>query len=395
MKLTRYVVPFLLLAGVASAQAQPIVKINSGSSATECDVTNPTDGAIFRLDTSGNVLITGTLSGQGCGGGGGTGGGNNGITFSPLSPSPFPLTTGSNSISVGTNTSVSYSAANAKSCNVTSSTGTPSPSGSGSCPAVTLSGTSCTGTTNCSATGTATAPAALSGPTSCAYTLTANCSNDTQSNIPSTASLTVTTTVTPPPPDTCPNLHTISNGSGVTWTQLTGFTQVIFGATESKQANATNYVSMWTQSGTGAWPGVGGLTTRATASPNQYFSEKFTVPSGLVADGTLNAKWILSGSGGHSNFSLAVSTCPGDFGQTGTAITASGCKLNQANSSNGLKVFVSSPSGSACTVLPGQTYYLNILPSASLPVNNVSTSDCTVAGTCIPWMGVFLGGNWP
>jgi hypothetical protein len=220
--------------------------------------------------------------------------------------------------------------------------------------------------------------------------LTASCSNDTQSNITTQANLTVTTTVTPPPPGSCPDLHTIGNGSGVTWTQLTGFTAVKFGDNVTKQANAADYVDMWGYPGSNVpWAGTSGLTTRSTASPNQYFAEKFTVPSNLLADGTLNARWILSGSGGSFPFSLTVSPCPGDFGQSGTQITASGCKVDKANISNGLKVFVTNaPSGSACTVQPGQTYYLNVLPSAGLPVNNVTVGDCKVAGTCIPWMGL-------
>jgi hypothetical protein len=42
--------------------------------------------------------------------------------------------------------------------------------------------------------------------------------------------------------------------------------------------------------------------------------------------------------------------------------------------------------GNACTLVPGKTYYLNVLPVANLPVGDVSTSECT--GSCTPWLGI-------
>ena len=184
-----YVLAFLLLLGVIDAQAQtPLVYINQG--ANQCVVTpgNP----IFQLDTTGNVLITGTLSGcMRCGGSGG----NSLATFTPFSPPPAVLTVnGSTSASVTAGTtgtaSLAYSAYFATSCSVAAGAGVASPSGT--CPQVTTSGASCTGTgTQLSCTpsnATASVPASLASGTSCAYSLTATCQPGGAS---SSASLTV------------------------------------------------------------------------------------------------------------------------------------------------------------------------------------------------------------
>ncbi|HSE11889.1 MAG TPA: hypothetical protein VLB69_04555 [Rudaea sp.] len=156
------------------------------------------------------------------------------------------------------------------------------------------------------------------------------------------------------------------------------------GATASG-VDATDYVKVWSYPGTTVpWPGSSGLTTRPSASINQYFAEKFTVPTDGSVTGRPN--WAWSGSGINSNMSLTIGTCPGDFGQTGTTLTT-GCKINQSGSSSGLTAVVSSSQvGSYCSLVPGKTYYLNILPMANLPVGNVSTSSCS--GTCTPWLGV-------
>ena len=57
MNLIRNILSFLLIAGAACVQAQqPIVKINSDSLSTECDVTAAAGAPIFQLDATGNVL---------------------------------------------------------------------------------------------------------------------------------------------------------------------------------------------------------------------------------------------------------------------------------------------------------------------------------------------------
>src|SRR5512147_3067648 len=117
MNRIRYTLSFLLIAGVASVQAQqPIVKINSGSSATECDVTAAAGDPIFQLDAVGNVLVTGTLSGSGCGGGGG-----GTPTFGLNPPASGVVINGrSTSVAAGSVATVplTYQAYNATSCSV-------------------------------------------------------------------------------------------------------------------------------------------------------------------------------------------------------------------------------------------------------------------------------------
>jgi hypothetical protein len=103
---------------------------------------------------------------------------------------------------------------------------------------------------------------------------------------------------------------------------------------------------------------------------------------------TGHPNWIFSGSGINSNMSITIGICPGDFGQTGTQL-ATGCKVPMSNSSSGLTAVVSPTQlGSYCSLVPGRAYYLNILPMASLPSNDVSVSSCS--GTCTPWLGVVL-----
>lgn len=390
MRTIRYLLPFLLFAGVAGVHAQPIIKITTNGG--ECDVT-PSGGEIFRLDTNGNVLISGTMGtpvNTGCTGGGGT---TNSPTFSPISAAALAVTP--NSINAGTTTSptsasVTYNAAYATSCSVSASAGTVT-GGSGTCPALTVSNASCTGSgTNCVGNGSASEPTAFgTNLTGCSYTLTANCSPG-----PITSSTTLSVVASggggsgDPPPAACTDLHAIGTGvAGQTWSKVYT-TTVIYnsGGSNKTGVDATSYVDIWSTPGaTVPWPGNGGLTTRPNASVNMYFAEKFVVPT----DGSVTTKphWSWVGSGTNSNFSLTISECPGDFGQTGTHIQ-SYCKVNQAKSSNGLTSMVTAtPVAGYCSLTPGKAYYLNVLPMASLPTGDVSTSDGCGSG-CTPYMSM-------
>jgi hypothetical protein len=57
-------------------------------------------------------------------------------------------------------------------------------------------------------------------------------------------------------------------------------------------------------------------------------------------------------------------------------------------SSGGQKVFTAG--SGACIVLPGQTYYLNILPQASLPVGDVAMQTVDTDYPIRPWIAVFF-----
>ena len=316
------------------------------------------------------------------------------VTFSPLNPAPAPLTISPNPINAGTGAgstaTVRYSAVYASACSVSSSAGTPSPTGSGACPAVSLGNTSCSGSgapLNCSGNGTVAEPTLLSGPSSCSYTLTATCN---PGGVTSSASLSVV-------PDggggdnipaACQNLAAIGTGTaGQYWSRVLT-TKVKFGdGTTASGVDATSYVAVWSYQGaTVPWPGNAGLTTRPSALVNQYLAERFIVPTDGSVTGHPN--WAFSGSGINSNMSMTIGICPGDFGQTGTQL-ATGCKVPMSKSPSGLTAVVSPTQlGSYCSLVPGRAYYLNILPMASLPSDNVSVSSCT--GTCTPWLGVVL-----
>jgi hypothetical protein len=82
------------------------------------------------------------------------------------------------------------------------------------------------------------------------------------------------------------------------------------------------------------WPGNSGTITRVPIPKNRYLAEQFVVPTdGSVTD---QIQWVFANSGANSNFSLSVSICPGDFGQTGTQTTSASCIRGQAQSSSGL-----------------------------------------------------------
>jgi hypothetical protein len=380
MKTISCVIPFLLLAGAGLAQASPLVKITTPNG--ECDVT-PSGGEIFHLDLNGNVLITGTLSGAACGDATPPDG-----TVSFTSPMQF----GNSSIASGGSTWLAYTALNATGCTVATPTGTATPSGT--CPAVSISNGGCSGSGSggsCTASGSISESEAFASNTTqaCNYTVKATCS---PGSVTSSAVLQVTNPNYSSggggsgDPAACKNVAQIGTGTGQFWSRVLT-TNVTYGGggTSKTGVNATDYLQIWSVPGTSpAWPGNFGVTTRPTASVNQYFAEKFVVPTdGIVT----RANWAWSGSGINTNMSLAISVCPGDFGQTNSQVTT-GCKLKKANSANGLTVLVdSAQQGSACTLIPGKTYYLNVLPEANLPVGDISTSGGCSA-SCTPWLGL-------
>jgi hypothetical protein len=130
------------------------------------------------------------------------------------------------------------------------------------------------------------------------------------------------------------------------------------------------------------WPGNSGTITRVPIPKNRYLAEQFVVPTdGSVTD---QIQWVFANSGANSNFSLSVSICPGDFGQTGTQTTSASCIRSQAQSSSGLYANVGGSSG--CVLTAGETYYLNVLPQGNPPDDDVSVSSCTSQTKCEPWM---------
>jgi len=380
MNQVRNILSFLLIAGAACVHAQqPIVKINSDSLATECDVSAAAGAPIFQLDATGNVLVKGTMSGQGCGGVAPPPA--NSPTFG-LNPAPSALViNGGQGVVAGSVASVSltYRAYYATTCTVGALTTT------GTCPAVSASNAGCSGTgspVSCSPTNaTVSVPstASMGTNTTCTYTGTANCGGAVSS-----ANLVVTSTPTQGGdiPIECNSLATIHTSTGAAWNRLTTGTSVMYGDGTTATRDPTDYVSVWSYgAGQQPWPGETS-TVRPTILANLYLAQKFVTPS----DTSLAPKWSWTGSGLNSNFAVTISMCPGDFGQTGTQLTA-GCKINQSQSSNGLTAHIAATQqGSACTINPGKTYYLNVLPDASLPVNNVSTSSPACTPKCTPYI---------
>jgi hypothetical protein len=220
------------------------------------------------------------------------------------------------------------------------------------------------------------------GITSCAYTLTATCNSTGQAAITSTAPVTVTAPVTLP--TGCQGLTPLNTGTvGSNWTWLTAPVTIIYnGGTTGRNIDPTSYTAVWSFPGTSvAWPGLQGTNVKVSVPKNQFLSEAFNVPT----DGSIRAAaWSPIGSGNGTSASYAISTCPGDFGQTGTAITNLAACTSRITSQSAISVAVSNtPLLGTCTVKPGTTYYLNILSMADLPTNNTSVSSCAT-GSCTP-----------
>ncbi len=191
----------------------------------------------------------------------------------------------------------------------------------------------------------------------------------------------------PPPPTDCNGLANLSTGIvGQFWTRVVKPNSVKFGDnTIATNRDPTDYISQWAYPGTTPqWPGGSGLTTRPTgANKSMYFSEKFVVTAGVAP------RWAWVGSGNDANTSFAISACAGDFGQVGSQITT-GCKLDMNRSTGGLRVMVNDvQQGTACTLKPGSTYYLNLLPQGHLPTTPTApvVTSCNVA-PCSPWVVV-------
>jgi hypothetical protein len=371
----RYILVSLLFASVSFAQAQPIVKINPGAS--ECDVTAKAGDPIFQLDATGNVIVTGDMSGS-CGTP--TGGGTPTFGFNPPAAG-LKINGGSATVAAGSVTSVpfTYQAYNAPSCTVGQPTTT------GSCPAVTATGGACTGSgaqLGCSpSAATLSIPTAanMGSNTSCGYTVTANCSGVT-----SAAVMTVTTNVsgggsfgTQPAACTSSPVNTL----GLTWQRSAMWTWQA-GLTKTNEPDATDYRNFYSGPvGTGQlpWPSASsGAKPVIDIAANQYLALGFVVPAGTSLS---IAPFYFNVNSASQPVAISVSECPGDFGQQGTHITSSACKSDRTGS-GGLQTYLGTAAGT-CHLTPGATYYLNMIDSA-LPVANGSTAPATAcqSGTC-------------
>jgi hypothetical protein len=189
--------------------------------------------------------------------------------------------------------------------------------------------------------------------------------------------------------DPCLGLAPLGTGTGTTWKRAIYPTSVTWGGLTTKSGiDPKSYVQIWSLDYPDSnlpWPGNSGTTTQVTVGKNYYLAEEFVVPTDGSVTG--NVKWLISGSGANSNTAFSVGICAGDFGQTGTQL-APGCSTRKANSSSGQNVNVGGSSG--CALTPGGTYYLNLLPQAELPENDISEQSYDTDYPIRPWIGVFF-----
>jgi len=362
------------LAASSCAHAQFMVKINAATA--ECDLNSPPAGAaVFETDSQGNVLMYGTLSGPGCIAS------DSSPTFSPLIPAPATLTVTPPSINAGDSAVLSYDAAFASSCEVTASSGTVS--GTGTCPSVVIANASCTGSgtgLNCTPNNaTVSEPISLpAGVNYCSYTLSATCNPGA---VVSPASFTVTGVASNP----CQDLSFLQLSPGIYWSkrgtaQVTDYNSSGNGTTSPGNVDVTDYAVTWDT----AWPGTDGISVRVPMGVT-FLSEAFTTDD--IVDRTIT--WANNAAateyhGANNAASYTISSCPRDFGQNGSQLGAN-CAVDIASVS-GLVAKVSSvPQAGYCTLMPGTTYYLNVLPASLSTVATGTVAAPSCSSSCTPW----------
>ncbi len=351
-----------LLLVAPAVMASPVVRINDGQT-NACIVTPPPSGTVFTLSTQGDVLITGTYSGAGCGTGSG---GTNGPTFAPFTPAAADLTIPNNSLaSTGGSVNPAFVAYYSTSC-------TGSVSASASCTNVTgawAGGAVCTGTINtagqtyCSPSAAVSIPSNSSTTAACTYTFQANCSNGSTSKPSQTATVTVAKAGSGGGGGGC--VDGSSSGDLSTF----GYTRQCSGALTDQNKTLSPHWTSNTISDllSAAWPGAPAQLSYAlmiTINKNQYASFSFNTGSSTSGlSFTPNISFGMTGN-------LSISDVPGDY-YSGTAHCS------------GSTISVSSKSGTtaSCVLQPNTNYYLNI--SANDAIDPQHASDCANASCVI------------
>lgn len=191
-------------------------------------------------------------------------------------------------------------------------------------------------------------------------------------------------------------------GGGDNCINTTGITRQTFGTVmyndlSSRETDLTLYENVFGHNISGGppriFPGTANLNQRIMIPRNQYVALKFTVPVALP-----NQTW------GQYRFeetqqqtprmSFTISKSCGDFSPTATPpLTTAQCVINNGavNSTLGWGYYLGATT--LCQLVPGESYYLNIIHA---PLgSNVTNSHCT--GTCGNTMqSMKMGGaGWP
>lgn len=216
----------------------------------------------------------------------------------------------------------------------------------------------------------------------CSYQDQANVNlSSIRSNIQSNVPVTVQHG-TAPVVNFCSSVTELADPKGLTDAMRQG-TTFVSGGTLPGNRDALNYASVFGISpdtvasgdpdnqGFG-FPGVNRSTFAMTVSRNQYVSMKFRAPSNPIWNHT-DGNYLFTPPPSNSALTLAViAPCPGQFSSdTNYPINNNSCRV--IGKSN-LYARIESGSTNVCQLIPGNTYYFNVIQANGF--NNLSSPSC-------------------
>lgn len=358
-------------AASGSAYAQTTLRLTwtpAGGSPKVCEYVTDANGVTMD-PTTGALLATGTFSGTDC---------PTGTT--PVSDPTIPNGITTADIPASTTTGTTHTikwTANADRC---SYAGSVTPGAIANWP---LTGNVCSNAAAC-ATG-ATVPITLPG-TAGNYRFQLTCNKD-GSAVTATSAQDVVVTTGGGGGDTCVNTAGIS--------RLT-FGHVEYNNRDGRDIDLTLFENVFGHNPGGdprPFPGTANINQRIYIPRNQYVSLKFTVPANLPNQ-TYGQFRFEETQPAALRMSITISKTCGDFADTAAFPLTSRCVVfnNGAVNSTVLWGYYAGAS-SLCQLVPGESYYLNIIHA---PLGStVTNSSCT--GTCGNTIqNQKLGGNgWP
>jgi len=177
---------------------------------------------------------------------------------------------------------------------------------------------------------------------------------------------------------------TAGGGGGDNCVNNTGISRLTFGRvqyndTSGRDTDLTLFENVFGHNPGGEsrpFPGTANLNQRIFIPRNQYVSLKFTVPPNFPNQ-TYGQFRFEETQPATLRMSFTVSKTCGDFSVTPAAPLTTGCVMNNGPVNSTLAWGYYLGATTLCQVLPGETYYLNIIHA---PLSNLTNSGCT--GTC-------------
>jgi len=356
-------------AAAGSANAQTTLRLtwtpSGGGAAKVCEYVTDANGV--SMDGNGALVATGTFSGTDC---------PTGTT--PVSDPVITNGITTADIPAATNTGATHTISWAASADSCSYAGSNLPAAIANWP---TSGAVCSDAASCAQTHNV--PVTLPG-TAGTYRFQLSCTK-IGSSVTATSAQNVVVTVGGGGGDNC-----VAN-SGIS--RLT-FGTVMYNDLSSRETDLTLFENVFGHNIGGdlrPFPGTSNLNQRIMIPRNQYVSLKFTVPSNLPNQ-TFGQFRFEETQPQTSRMSFTISKTCGDLSATPTAPLTSQCVINNgpANSAMAWGYYIGATT--LCQLVPGETYYLNIIQA---PLANLTNSYCS--GTCGNTIqNMKLGGTgWP